>query len=203
MLSLVWGWGVWRAGSMMQASLPLPTQFEFCCFPSFDTLLTQTLQHTSACNCYCNYRKREKAVCNTFNVIVVRDDLNCMQYWIFTCKVCSGHLFLIVFLCFLIPSTRLIFPFMVTFIKKKLVTERTKSRLNGDKKLKWTENFPKSWKLNALMLLLCQVNSLPPSGQGRAELSLNLHPDSHVIELSRTFHQVMHLLCNTTKIVLM
>ena len=167
MLSFVWGWGICRAGSMMQASLPLPTQFEFCCFPSFDTLLTQTLQHTSVCNCYCNYRKREKAVCNTFNIIVVRDDLNCMQYWIFTCKVCSGHLFLIVFLCFLIPSTRLT-SHSLSLSWKRLVTERTKSHLNGDKKLKWTYNFPRS-SLHFLMPLLCQVNSLPPSSQGRAE----------------------------------
>ena len=28
------------------------------------------------------------------------------------------------------------------------------------------------------------------------------HADLHTVKLSRTFHQVTHLLCNTTKIVL-
>ena len=39
-----------RAGSIMQTSLPSSTQFEFCSFPSFNTVLTQMLQHASACS---------------------------------------------------------------------------------------------------------------------------------------------------------
>ena len=39
-----------RAGSIMKTSLPSSTQFEFCSFPSFNTVLTQTLQYASACS---------------------------------------------------------------------------------------------------------------------------------------------------------
>ena len=95
----------------MQTSLPSSTQFESCSFPSFETL------HCTCMFCFCNYRKREKATCETFHIIIARAGLNCMYYWIFTYRVCCGHFFLIVFLCFVITSTRLIFPLIVTFIK--------------------------------------------------------------------------------------
>ena len=60
MLSLVSGWVTSRAGSIMQTSLPSSTQFEFCSFPSFDTLLTQTSQHTSACSAFAITGKERK-----------------------------------------------------------------------------------------------------------------------------------------------
>ena len=50
MLSLVSGWVTCRAGSIMQTPLSLSTQFELCSFPSFDTFLTKTSQHASACS---------------------------------------------------------------------------------------------------------------------------------------------------------
>ena len=60
MLSLVSGWVTSRAGSIMQTSLTSSTQFEFCSFPSFDTLLTQTSQHTSACSAFAITGKERK-----------------------------------------------------------------------------------------------------------------------------------------------
>ena len=49
-LSLVSGWVTCRAGSIMQTPLSSSTQFELCSFPSFDTFLTKTPQHASACS---------------------------------------------------------------------------------------------------------------------------------------------------------
>ena len=60
MLSLVSGWVTSRAGSIMQTSLTSSTQFEFCSFPSFDKLLTQTSQHTSACSTFAITGKERK-----------------------------------------------------------------------------------------------------------------------------------------------
>ena len=152
-LSLVSHWVPCRAGSIMQTSLPSSTQFESCSFPSFETL------QCTCMFCFCNYRKREKATCETFHIIIARVGLNCMYYWIFTYRVCCGHFFLIVFLCFVITSTRLIFPLIVTFIKKWQLREQ-KVTLLAIKKLKWLHNFPLP-SLHFSRPLLCQVNSSP------------------------------------------
>ena len=82
--------------------------------PSCDRFLTQTLQHTSARSSNVITGQERKKYVGHYTSL---SPGMISTIYLFTCRVCSEYLFLIIFLCFIIASTKLIFPLIVTFIK--------------------------------------------------------------------------------------
>ena len=112
MLPLISGWVPWRAGSIMQTSLPSSTQSDFVPF-----------------------------------------------HYLIHC------------------SPKLIFPLVVTFLKTGNL-ERKKNHFTVNKKYWNSCTIFQCLLCICTTLLLCQVNSSPPSGHGRAEQSLTFHGSS-------------------------